>query len=194
MSRYIKIHKDLRFIFDAIPDIDFCVAGGAINAFYTGRTIEDYDLFFNSEEDADKAISILKGNKEIKVGFESRRVVNFYLSDKKIQVCKVIYGTPEEIISNFDFTVVAGAITRDKEFFNEHFFEDLQQKRLVVVSLPKPLSTLRRLTKYISRGYMACNETLLKISKGISKVNFDDPKDNDIEFYPDESPAFLGLD
>jgi hypothetical protein len=79
---------------------------------------------------------------------------------------------------------------------DERFYIDNAQKRLVVKALPKPLSTMKRAIKFAGRGYAMCPVALAKILKKIqeSPIDWSNPSQNEIEFYPDGTPTFPGLD
>lgn len=79
---------------------------------------------------------------------------------------------------------------------DERFYIDNAQKRLVVKSLPRPLSTVKRAIKYSGRGYKMCPVGLAKILKAVqdNPINWENPSENEIEFYPDGTPTFRGLD
>jgi hypothetical protein len=57
-----------------------------------------------------------------------------------------------------------------------------------------PLGSLKRLQKYIQKGYEACNGSILTIAKRLSVVDYSDPNQNDIEFYPDGNVKIILFD
>ena len=105
---------------------------------------------------------------------------------------KYKYKSPQETIDSFDFTIVCAAIGPEGIITDERFYIDNAQRRLVVKSLPKPLSTVKRGMKYSMRGYSMCPVGLAKILKAVQEnpINWEDPEQNDIEFYPDGTPTF----
>jgi hypothetical protein len=108
---------------------------------------------------------------------------------------KHFFPTPEETISNFDFTVCCVAVTPSGDVVHhERFFEDLAGRRLAINALPFPLSTLERLQRYVSKGYLACNGTLMQLSEAIKQIDLNDPSASNLRYYPDGTPRFVRFD
>ena len=95
-----------------------------------------------------------------------------------MELIRNTYGTPKNVISNFDFTITKFAYYKNYDnmdeddyravfevLFHEDFFEHLHTKRLVVDNddLPYPVSTFNRLLRYAKYGYQPCRETKMKI-------------------------------
>ena len=102
-----------------------------------------------------------------------------------IELCCSVYGEPEEIINGFDFRIAKFAYYKErvkneddegthietKIICNEHFFEDLHLKRLVIDDrIDYPMSTFERCIRYIKYGYMPCKESKLKLAKAINEL------------------------
>lgn len=152
------------------------------------------DIFSN---DPDSVLQAFKSDDTFNAGFENDFISNFYKDGMCYQIIKKYkYKTPKETIDNFDFTIICAAISKDGIITDERFYIDNAQKRLVVKSLPKPLSSVKRGMKYSKRGYFMCPIGLSKILKAVSEnpIDWSDPKQNDIDFYPDGTPTFRGLD
>ena len=170
------------------------MAGGAFSSSLVGRKVKDIDIFTDNPA---ALIEHLKANSEIKHQFENDWVCNFGYKKYIVQVIKkYTYQTPEAVIADFDFTIVCCAYAGEKLVYHERFFADNAQMRCVVNNLSKPLSSLQRLTKYCSRGYSACPIGIGKIARAITALNidWDNPNQNEVEFYPDGTPKFNGLD
>lgn len=174
------------------------IAGGVFASIFTKSKINDIDVFFYEKDDVNNMIEFLKNCNDCKVGFNNDWVCNIYLKNLKLQlVKKYTFVTPEECINSFDFTVCKCAYDGSKIYHSERFFIDLTSKALIVDGLLlKPLSTFKRAFKYQKKGYIICNVGLAKIAKEINKIEIDweNPDQNQIEFYPDGTASFLGLD
>ncbi|MFZ5955799.1 MAG: hypothetical protein ACOYT4_05220 [Nanoarchaeota archaeon] len=188
----IKFFSDL--ILAELPAVCW-IAGGALRDYFTiGRCSSDIDIFFPSEKEFKKAIKFFK-IQNILPTFSNERVTNYIWKKNKIQLVSAHYfSSPEETIEKFDFTVVCCAVDKENVSHHETFFMDLAKRRLVINSLPYPLSTLQRLQKYIKKGYTICNGGLLEIAKAIQKVNLENSTENPIEFYLDGSVRFIRID
>lgn len=96
------------------------------------RRPSDIDIFFHSEEDFKKALSIavitnsLYGGSDIEESpymGETVRAVTYRSNGQRVQLIRLRYGTPEEILSTFDFELCKVYFQMDKisgkfELFN----------------------------------------------------------------------------
>lgn len=186
------------------------ICGGCFKNIFNKEKVKDLDIFFKCQEDFDEAVAYFDGmtaggwidgdpdnimvdehakytflyeNKNVKAYVHKRTGV-------RIELCNKIFGTPEEILSQFDFTVVKFAyykaeVADDDPFENlpggnisthieyrvmmhDKFFEHLHTHRLVTDDkIPFPMSTLERAFRYAKYGYAPCRETKMKIAKAI---------------------------
>jgi len=192
LNKFKYIFEDLN-----IKDVKFWIAGGCLRSLFSGEKLKsDIDLFFPTKDEWDKLYNRFI-EKNIKVILKNKNTIKLlYKSKYNIDFVKKYFKDEKETIENFDFTVCSVALNINKEqfFYHKTFFIDLSARKLVINSLPYPLSTLQRLQKYIFKGYSACNGTLLEIAKAISKLDLDDPEQNIFEFYEDGSPKFYKID
>lgn len=93
---------------------------------------EDIDLFFEKEIDYWKAKSVLekhsRGSGSI---YKSDNQETYFINNKKIQIIKHAFGTPEKIMKNFDF--INCSIFFDKElsvYTHPDFYRAVLQKEL----------------------------------------------------------------
>lgn len=164
--------------------------GGCFKNIFNGEKIKDIDIFFRSKEDFNEAVDYF--NTEDKVytfNYRNDNVVSFkHKNGIVLELCCKIFGEPEDILNQFDFTITKFAYYKElvKEddgnshyetfvCFNDKFFEHLHMKRLVLDDkVLYPMSTLERMFRYIKYGYMPCKETKLKIAKEIHNMNIID--------------------
>ena len=81
--------------------------------------------------------------------------------------------------------------------YSDRFFRDLAKKVLVIDGdLVKPLSSMSRAFKYVRRGFSICPVGIARIAQAVQEldVDWENPDDNDIMFYPDGTMKFTGLD
>ncbi len=182
-------------ILDAIPQ--GWIAGGAVRDYFARvKSDSDIDVFFASNEaqqsQAASLESALSGSKKV---YDNETATGFVWRSQVVQLIKRHYfASPAETIKAFDFTVCCAAVDLNGVYVHEHFFEDLAGRRLAINSLPFPLSTLQRLQKYVQKGFLACNGTLLELSKAIQGLDLDNPNENVLSFYPNGSPRFARYD
>lgn len=180
-------------ILDDIKDVNCWVAGGSVRKYFSNeKGTTDIDIFFPNKKEWEKAKNILNDNS--KLVFENNKTYKIKYKKYYVDLVKTFFSDPNECIKNFDFTVCSAAVDKDTVYYHPTFFIDLAKKVLVINSLPYPISTLQRLQKYILKGYIACNGTLLEIAKAINNLDLDDPKQNNIEFYPNGDVRFIRFD
>lgn len=178
---------------NADKPIKFWIAGGAITAVITGAKINDYDVFSPTPE-------LLKEKLQKAIGFntfEHAFFTNFWVDNKKVQVItRYSPESPEALFKTFDFTINCGAYDGVTFAHHDRLWQDIATKRLVVNELHFPLKTMERLTKYAARGFTPCPSGLLAIAKRINElqIDWDNPNENDLSFYPDGTPRFTGPD
>jgi hypothetical protein len=185
--------KPLDGIIKELPD-NCWIAGGCMRSFLCGEKPKDIDVF---TADPDSVIAFLEKKDGFKKSFGNDFFQNFKFKDLTYQVIKKYkYNTPQETIDSFDFTLISAAYGKDGLVLHERFYIDNAQKRLVINALPLPLSTMKRALKYALRGYMLCPVSLSKLVRAINElsVDWENPDQNQIDFYPDGTPTFRGKD
>lgn len=196
------------------------ICGGCFKNIFTKKKVKDLDIFFRNSSDWDEAVqyfdSMTPGYTDgtIEDGLSEEEAeyrflyendnVKAYVHKKtgtRIELCCRIFGTPEEILSQFDFTIVKFAYYKaeiddetgedvtqlallEKKKMNTHieykvivhdkFFEHLHMKRLVIDDkIPFPMSTLERMFRYAKYGYFPCKETKMKIVEALRGLTYE---------------------
>lgn len=190
--------RSLKDVFKLLPD-NCWIAGGALRSLLVHEKVNDYDIW---AADPLRVVGFMKSkcadeDSGVRLTFEDDNVANFKVHGRKIQVIKkYAFASPLDTINAFDFTIVAAAYDGKTIVAHDRFYMDNAQRRLVIVDLKKPMSTLMRAFKYAERGYRICPVALNRIIRTISdmRLDFDNPQQNDLMFYPDGSLRFRGLD
>ncbi len=171
----------------------FWIAGGCFIGIVTGSKIKDVDVF---APDPTLVIDEFK-SRDYRETFENDWVTNFKHEGMVIQVIKnYVYDTPQQTISDFDFTVVSAADDGKDFVAHQRFHLDVAQRRIVITNLVKPLNTLKRALKYASRGFVMCPVAWSRLAKEINllKIDWESPDQNVIDFCTDGTPTFRGID
>lgn len=184
-------------VFEHCP-IPTWVAGGSLSSQLCGRPVNDFDIFSNDPIAVCDWVRSRYGAGDSTVRlFENDQVLNMHINNRKIQIIKNhSFASPQETCDAFDFTACCAAYDGEQLFVHDRFFLDNAQKRLVVNKLPFPLSTLSRSYKYVSYGYSLCPVGLNRIVKSIVElqIDFNNPQENQILFYPSGALKFTGID
>lgn len=169
---------------------DGFIAGGCFKNLFNHEKIKDVDVFFEKRADFDAAVAYMSDCDDFYAAYESKKVRAFRHKESGIVaelVCSV-FGTPEEILQQFDFSVVKFAyykgLTEDDEgrevreykaVYHPKFFEHLHMRRLVVDDqILFPLSTFERVIRYAKYGYTPCTETKQKVVNALRGLPEDD--------------------
>lgn len=167
------------------------IAGGCFKNIFNKEKVNDIDIYFGSKgnfEIAKKYYRDLIKEKPDKwrLSYENNKVWAVYsIQDEiRIELIKSVFGSAEQIISNFDFTITKFAYYKDSEkideedylaqfevLYHEDYFEHLQTKRLVIDDgIPFPISTFNRSYKYQKYGYGLCRESKIKLLEAINEL------------------------
>lgn len=168
------------------------VAGGCFKNIFNKQAVKDIDMFFESKEDFNDAVKyfkdLIKENpEEWRKSYENKNVWAIYSTKDKlrIELVRSIFGSPYDIISDFDFSITKFAYYRNIEqvdeldymaqfevMYHEDYFEHLQMKRLVIDDeIPFPVSTFNRSYKYQSYGYGLCKESKIKLITSLREID-----------------------
>jgi hypothetical protein len=176
---------------DRLP---FWFAGGALSDLARGTMFKDIDVFTPNPALVLERLAEC----DIKPYYQIEgHVANFVIKGHTVQlVLGYSPSSPDAIIDLFDFTAVCGVYTPDGFTCHPRFWQDNATKRLVINNLPKPLSTLERITKYCRKGFRCCPIGLSRVARTINEmtIDWDNPKENEMQFYPDGTPRFMGID
>jgi len=162
------------------------IAGGAIRDYFSeGYISKDVDFFCTDRKTMAKLIILFRNEFQYKHYLITRNAVKGFgfIYGKKIDIdiVKKPFQNPTLTIDAFDFTVCCFAVNSNNFYYHKSSIFDLIRKRLVIHKLPHPVDTLKRLNKYIGKGFKACNGTLLTLAKAIAEQ---DPTNEDLfSFY-----------
>lgn len=175
-------YGSLRFLTEYIHNTGIFIAGGAFKNALSGEPVRDVDIYGTDSRSIELEIEFFKQNPDrYEPRYNNDNVTAFYDKEKKliVEVVTGFLGTPKEIISEFDFTIVKAYINAkldegDLTFFvsfNNKFFEHLFMKRLVLDNgTPFPASTFNRMIKYVGYGYKPCYETKIELLQLINEL------------------------
>ena len=180
----------LRLLDKFMAGHDGFIAGGCFKNLFNHEKIKDVDIFFEKRADFDEAVAYMSDCDDFYAAYESKKVRAFRHKASGIvaELVCAVFGTPEEILQQFDFSVVKFAyykgLTEDDEgrevreykaVYHPKFFEHLHMRRLVVDDqILFPLSTFERVIRYAKYGYTPCTETKQKVVNALRGLPEDD--------------------
>jgi hypothetical protein len=152
------------------------IAGGCFRSIFDGVYPKDIDIFFHSQADFDFAVEAYREEANWKVIYENENATGFYKKGCfRVDLVRSIFGSPEEIISQFDFTVAKFAMDDERVVYADTYWRDLHLKRLVCDDkIPMPIGTFERTQRYAKYGYFMCRETKIKLLQAIRETAMSD--------------------
>ncbi len=137
------------------------LAGGAVRSIFDSTPIQDYDLYF---KDKNSAMHVEKYLQDIKAKIIFQcpvgELTTYQIGNCKIQCIKLFYPTSiENLFNEFDFSICQFAYDGIQLYFTKQAIKDAKKKRLSLVKITKPISTMVRLNKYIAKGYYVPDST-----------------------------------
>jgi len=166
------------------------IAGGCFKNIFQNQKIKDVDIFFNSEIDFTEANIYYKSNEDYVFSYENKNTVSYKnkKTNVRIELIRNTYGTPQEIISKFDFSITKFCYAKKQvkddenntktEYFVlmiDTFFEHLVNKKLVLEKeILYPISTFERSYRYNRYGFGLCKESKQNLIESLKVVNIED--------------------
>lgn len=196
------------------------ICGGCFKNIFNKEKVKDLDIFFQSRADYEEAVeyydnrtagywvdddvdnALPEDEAEYKFLYENKNVKAYVHKETgiRIELCSKIFGTAEDILNQFDFTITKFAYYKEevedetgaevenpfddeideeisthieyKILVHDKFFEHLHMKRLVTDDkIPFPMSTLERAFRYAKYGYFPCKETKMKMARAIKELS-----------------------
>ena len=174
------------------------IAGGCFKSMILNESVNDYDLYFTKKEALDQFIGHFNEvffppiNSEMVqfTGVTGQKFstnlilatdnsITIFISGNgtsiKVQLVTKFFGTPEDVTSKFDFEHCMSYYRWDQPI---EVKSDLILKRSLVFNefCENPLSSILRLHKFLSQGWVIKKEEIIKIGKAIKLVDFSDEK------------------
>jgi len=168
------------------------IAGGCFKNIFKNQKIKDLDIFFENEKDFSEAVEHFKSNENYVLSYENDNTISYKNKNTnvRIELIRNTYGTAQEIISKFDFSITKFAYARKQEsegviyynLFVNTFFEDMTSNKLVIDGdLLYPVSSFERSYRYRTYGFGLCKESKSKLIEALKNSNTDDLS-NDLYF------------
>lgn len=166
--------------------INVVIAGGAIRDSLFGDEYSDIDIFGLTKEDLDLFVKLnLSKGHGYKLVYFNDNLRTYRKGKIKVQIIYREYEKLTDIIDSFDFTVCQFMYDGEKVICNPSGLLDVYHKRIVINHL-EPLfvfDSLRRVQKYIQKGYTICNGGIKDILDKCRELT-QEQYDENVEFYP----------
>lgn len=205
-------------------DVRFWIAGGAFptliaNSMYNASVdegqpqvtgVKDWDVFSDQPDRVIEAINqaikqhnnqtssyfVSEWNEAEFSDFSNNHLANFTVPGilDTVQVIKRPFASPRETIEQFDYRMCMFALEGTELTYTRSAIYDCYSKLLYPNVFTYPLNSLKRLEKYVSRGYHASHQVYMQIAKAI--LNLDTTAEMLVEdmFYIGQHPRLKDQD
>ncbi len=187
MSNTLKSTDFAREIKELVCGVDCLwdnawLAGGAVTSVFSGRAVNDYDLYFKSFADLEASVHDAYDNGMWCLAL-TRRAITFKGRGKAHQLMFFrFFKNAGDIFESFDYTACMGAIDGNSNLtLHPRFLADLSARRLSFnPGTDFPLASAVRIAKYQERGFTIARKELLSVAaacamKGVA--GWDDVED-----------------
>lgn len=164
----------------AIPGTYIC--GGAVRAYHNWQAnaddaeVRDVDMYFVNRPALDIAANMLKLSGLTEVANTERAVTFIYGDKPAIQLIKFVYGTIEEVLNEFDYTIVKAGATLTMMVKHTDYGKDLKDRVLHYYGSRLPMASMSRAIKYARYGYKLPAKDMVAVLMDINRtVDFSNP-------------------
>ena len=165
-ARYSNARDFHDYVKSTLEIEQFYIAGGSVGDLVMGKKRNDIDIYFESQEDYDLALSVIQKKTQDKNPsffhrFSTSSAETFYTDINGIgvfQFIKKVFGSPQDIVDSFDLNKSKCIITNTVEFFDKSFDGELKIDFKNINA-----DTPRRLFKYEAKGYALENDETNKL-------------------------------
>jgi len=153
------------------------LAGGALRSLIDATDIQDYDLFFLDLKKVDTVKEYLV-SKGWKLKFSCPKGELFtYMNEEKVKVqliTKKEYKDCNELIQSFDITACCCAYDGEKFYKSKRFIFDSINKLINIQAVEYPVATMRRICKYVSKGYKLTTKASQYFIEEVNSMQLDE--------------------
>lgn len=156
------------------------IAGGAITSVFSGKPVNDYDVYFKDEASLLDAIRECYGY-GMWCACVTDRAITFLYNGVTVQLMTFDYFlSPQDIFDRFDFTCCMGAWCPERKEFTLHddFMLSLSERALRFNhGTLYPIASQLRVMKYQDRGFSIDRREVLKMAIACSAVRMESWED-----------------
>ena len=174
-------------LYDLFKDTKCILAGGAITSLFTGKEVNDLDIYLTSKEGLSQVFANVYVVSEDKYLNKFDMIVKFATersmlcidkhNQQKVQLIHYkIHENVQSVFDSFDFEHVMGAFDFATEEFvlHENFLKSNAQRSIQFnPATDFPIYSLMRVSKYRERGYSISKAQMLRVAFTIANKQYD---------------------
>lgn len=191
-----NLESKLLSVFNVIASLlntrHFTLAGGSIVNIIQEEQVNDFDIFIENREAFDRLRARMELEDSYLFYIITHRKNSFQVEIGKGFIIDIVHTTSQsakEIIEDFDFVHCAIAYNPNEGVVSlPNTMECIVAKRLEVNKLKLPVHTLKRVGKYLGRGYSVNGNVIQQISEEFTnRFGNLNPQNRALEDYNEES-------
>lgn len=173
-------------VYDMFKEAKCILAGGAITSLFTNKEINDFDIYFTSNEGLSSVFGQIFGVVEedfiapydLITKFATKRsMLCVTRAQQKVQLIHYkIHENVQSVFDSFDFEHVMGAFdfATEKFVLHENFLKSNSQRLMQFnPGTDFPITSMMRVQKYKERGYTISKAQMLRIAFTIADRKYD---------------------
>lgn len=182
---YLINHIDrLVFSLDSASEKKYFVAGGAIRDILLGSEPRDFDIYFEDESEQKRIVELYKkaggvvvrespNTQTLSMHLQPTKQFSNPPKNLKFDCIRKTFGTVHDILDSFDFTICCAAVKPGVFHHHSDFFQHLLTKSLYFNCIQNDVVVIRRMAKYLRKGYFIDSTELVKAIECIRNAKFD---------------------
>lgn len=159
-------------------------AGGCVVNHVLGVPIVDYDMFVKSSETRDSLCQYFQETEHAAVKVKTKNAITLELTEGKVvQLVTRFTGDTDRIFKDFDFEHTKSYYDPARNTI-KYDADIIMNKKLVYTGEKDQftLNTLKRLCKFVARGWNPTNETIINLHRAIqNRPHIDTPEEREMQ-------------
>jgi hypothetical protein len=140
---------------DILNDSTYLAGGAFRHLFNKEDSISDFDIFFQNLRKRQEVQRKLVAVGAIKT-FEcpEGKLYSYSINGTKVQlITDRSYATPDDLLEVFDINACRFCLYQDAFYTDRTAIDDVKNKRITFNKVDYPIATMKRIAKYIDKGY-----------------------------------------
>ena len=145
------------------------IAGGAIASLLNNTELNDYDMYFKTKNYGQTVANLISFYMSDTIEVKTKKAL---LLKDRTQIIYLLHGWPHEIVKTFDFLhCQAYWIWQDPSeiYATPEVLDAINNKTLIYKGSEYPIIALKRVEKFLARGYTISQEEMEKIIDDVKK-------------------------
>jgi len=146
------------------------IAGGAIASLLNNTELNDYDMYFKTKNYGQTVANLISFYMSDTIEVKTKKAL---LLKDRTQIIYLLHGWPHEIVKTFDFLhCQAYWIWQDPSeiYATPEVLDAINNKTLIYKGSEYPIIALKRVEKFLARGYTISQEEMEKIIDDVKKL------------------------